>query len=236
MIYVILTASLTNRLPSLISENRLERYRYAITETLSLLPDGVQPIIVENSGKGSGFSKGTSFSKGSSFSKEKDSEWGPHPLDGFVCNGRSVPVIQTNHGELSMRNKGVNEWLDIKAVMDHMGLQEEDIVVKLTGRYRLLSSWFLDVIRQTVTQKDAWFRHLNVCTGEEDPMDCVLGCYAARVSVLRCLSWSWLNLFDSPEQAMARFIRSSVSEERHMTMDRLDVECVFSDTGRVLCV
>ena len=49
MIYVILTASLTNRLPSIASENRLERYRYAITETLSLLPDGVQPIIVENS-------------------------------------------------------------------------------------------------------------------------------------------------------------------------------------------
>ena len=216
MIYLILTASLQNRMPSMVSEDRLARYRYAISESLRCLPEDVQPLIVENSGSGSGHP--------------------PPTLEGFSCHGQPVPVVYTDNGALTMRNKGVNEWLDIQAVIDRVGLRDNDIVVKLTGRYRLLSAHFLEEIQRTATEKDAWLRFYNVCTGQEDPEDCVLGCYAARVSVLRYLSWSWLNLFDSPEQAVARFIRSSVSEKRCMAMERLDVECVFSDTGRVLCV
>jgi hypothetical protein len=210
MIYLILTASLTNRIASMVSEDRLSRYQYAISETLRHLPEEIQPIIVEN----------TSCSS----------------LDGIQHNGKTVPVLYTTNGELHMRNKGVNEWLDIKAVMDHWEMKDTDIILKLTGRYRLLSSSFIKTIQQTAGTIDAWFRFMNVCTGEEDPEDCVLGCYAARVSVLRYLSWSWMNLFDSPERAMAKHIRSSVSRERLAEMDRLDVECVFSENGRVLSV
>lgn len=210
MIYLILTASLTNRIASMVSEDRLSRYQYAISETLRHLPEEIQPIIVEN----------TSCSS----------------LDGIQHNGKTVPVLYTTNGELHMRNKGVNEWLDIKAVMDHWEMKDTDIILKLTGRYRLLSSSFIKTIHQTAGTIDAWFRFMNVCTGEEDPEDCVLGCYAARVSVLRYLSWSWMNLFDSPERAMAKHIRSSVSRERLAEMDRLDVECVFSENGRVLSV
>lgn len=214
MIYLILTASLHNRIPSMVTEDRLARYRYAISETLRHIPEHIQPLIVENMGGGQGMC----------------------PLEGFSCHGQPVPVVYTDNGLSTFRNKGVNEWLDIQEVMDRVGLRDEDIIVKLTGRYRLLSPRFLEMVHQTATQKDAWVRWMNVCTGEDDPDDCVLGCYAARVSVLRYLSWSWMNLFDSPERAMARFLRSSVSENRSMAMDRLDVECVFSDTGRVLCV
>lgn len=211
MIYLILTASLHNRVLSSISEDRLTRYRYAITETLRFLPAGVQPIIVENTGRGA-------------------------MLEGFSCHGQSVPVVNTENGGLSLRNKGVNEWLDIREVIDRAGLRDEDVVVKLTGRYRLLSSRFLEHIRHTQEKHDAWFRFLNVCTGEKDPHDCVLGCYGARVGLLRFLSWSWLNLFDSPEKGMARFLRSSVGSSRLAEIDCLDVECVFSENGRVLCV
>jgi hypothetical protein len=211
MIYLILTASLHNQVPSMVTEDRLTRYRYAITESLHHIPPGIQPIIVENTGHGA-------------------------LLEGFSCHGEPIPVVGTENGSLDMRNKGVNEWLDIQAVIERVGVQDNDIVVKLTGRYRLLTPRFLEEIERTKEERDAWFRFMNVCTGEETPCDCVLGCYGARVSLLRFLSWSWLNLFDSPEQAMARFIRSSVASSRLTSMDRLDVECVFSDTGRVLCV
>ena len=195
----------------MVSEDRLARYQYAMSETLRHLPsEGVTPIIVEN----------TSCSS----------------LDGIQYNGKPVPILYTTHGNLRMRNKGVNEWLDIKAVMDHWEMKDTDIILKLTGRYRLLSSLFVERIQQTAGTTDAWFRFMNVCSGETDPEDCVLGCYAARVSVLRYLSWSWMNLFDSPERAMAKHIRSSVSVHRLAEMDRLDVECVFSEDGRVLCV
>lgn len=215
MIYLILTASLQNRIASAVTEDRLSRYRYAITDTLRHVPEGIQPILVENMDTGS------------------------TALEGFLCHGRSVPVVYTANGLYPARNKGVNEWLDVRTVMEQGipgGLKDEDIVIKLTGRYRLLSSWFLDEVRRTIREKDAWFRFLNVCTGEEDPQDCVLGCWAARVSCIRYLSPSWINLFDSPERAMAKHIRSSVSRERLVEMDRLDVECVFSEDGRVLVV
>lgn len=215
MIYLVLTASLFNRSSSMVSEDRLSRYHYALEETLRHLPhEGVQPIIVEN----------TSTSEVS-------------PLDKITYHeGKVVPVLYTTHGELQMRNKGVNEWLDIKAVMEQWKMKDTDILVKLTGRYRLLSPCFMEYIQRTADTKDAWFRFMNVCTGKDDPEDCVLGCYAAKVSVLRYLSWSWVNLFDSPEHAMAKHIRSSVSANRLVEMDYLGVECVFSENGRVLCV
>lgn len=215
MIYLILTASLQNRIPSAVTEDRVARYRYAITETLRYVPEGIQPLIVENMDTGS------------------------TALEGFHCHGKLVPVIYTANGLYPARNKGVNEWLDVRAVMEHGipgGVADTDVVIKLTGRYRLLSSWFLEEIQRQVMEKDVWFRFLNVCTGKEDPEDCVLGCWAAKVSSIRYLSPSWIHLFDSPERAMAKYIRSSVSRDRLVEMDRLDVECVFSEDGRVLVV
>lgn len=215
MIYLILTASLHNRIHSSVSEDRLARYRYAIQETLSHVPDvpdKIQPIIVENMNTGSSL------------------------LEGFFHGGKAVPVLYTAHGLHPARNKGVNEWMDIRHVMEHFHMKDGDIVVKLTGRYRLLSSWFLEEVQQSEGGKDAWFRFLNVCTGKEDRQDCVLGAWAARVSCLRYLSPSWMDLFDSPERAMAKHIRSSVSPGRIAEMSRLEVECVFSEDGRVLVV
>lgn len=212
MIYLILTASLQTQILSTASEDRLTRYQFALKESLSFVPEWIQPILVENTGTGTG------------------------PFDTLICHGKSVPVIYTENGHLRMRNKGVNEWLDINEVIHQWDMKDNDIIIKLTGRYRLLSSQFFEDIKRTAGAKDAWFRFMNVCTGEDDPTDCVLGCYAARVSTLRYLSWSWMNLFDSPERAMAKHIRSAVSTERIAEMDRLDVECVFSENGRVLYV
>jgi hypothetical protein len=215
MIYLILTASLQNRIPSTVVEDRLARYRYAITESLKHVPEDVQPIIVENMNTGS------------------------DGVEGFRCHGKPVPVLYTANGLCPARNKGVNEWMDLLAVMERAipgGMKNGDIIIKLTGRYCLLSSWFLDEVQRTKHEMDAWFRFLNVCTGKEDPEDCVLGCWAAKVSAICYLSPTWINLFDSPERAMAKHIRSSVSPERLLEMERLDVECVFSEDGRVLVV
>lgn len=212
MIYLILTASLHNRVLSSLSEDRYARYRYAISETLRHVPCGIQPLIVENTGRGT-------------------------LLTGFTCQGEAVPVIHTENGALLFRNKGVNEWLDIQTVMDTIGMKDEDIVVKLSGRYRLLSSRLFEDIEKEKGEREAWFRFLNVSTKEKDPNDCVLGCYGAKVGLLRLLSWTRLNGSDSPERAMARFLRSTVIPSHRLAeKEVLDVECVFSEDGRVLCV
>lgn len=211
MIYLIITASLQNNVVFSVLENRVERYRNAIRETLCHIPEGIEPILVENTSGGTW-----------------NEEW--------WCHGRKVPIVFTENGKAQMRNKGVNEWLDIQQVIREWGMKDEDIIVKLTGRYRLLSSPFLETIQKTEKDIDAWFRFLNVCTMEDDPMDCVLGAFASRVSVIRYISWSWINLFDSPEKAIAKYIRFSVSPHRIMEMKHLDVECIFSENGRVLIV
>lgn len=215
MIYLILTASLKNNIPSSVSENRLERYEYAIRDTLHHVPSTVYPILVENTHDGNGVSS----------------------LEGrFEHAGKAIDVIYTDHGKLSMRSKGVNEWLDIRHVIDHYDMKDNDIIIKLTGRYRLLSSSLIDEIERTQMEKDVWFRFMNVCTGEDDPYDCVLGCYGARVSSIQYLSWSWINMVESPEKAIAKYIRSFVDSKRIGEMSHLDVECLFSENGRVLCV
>jgi|LauGreDrversion4_2_1035121.scaffolds.fasta_scaffold22906_2 hypothetical protein len=205
MLYLILTASLSNHIASSASEDREARYQYAIRETLRHVPEGVQVIMVENTSRG---------------------QW----------SLKEVETIHTDHGHLRMRNKGVNECLDVLEVIQRKGMRDEDIVVKLTGRYRLLSSWLFDGVTRTADRYDVWMRFLNVATGEEDPSDGVMGCFAARVSALRYLSWSWMNLFDSPERALVAHLRSSVSSERVCAMEHLDVECVFAEDGRVLRV
>ncbi len=208
MIYLILTASLTNQVGYVAAEDRAARYQYAIQETLRHVPSGVQVIAVENTSGG-----------------QWGGEWRP-----------AIEVIHTDNGHLRMRNKGVNEWLDILEVIRQKGMTDQDIVVKLTGRYRLLSPWIFEEVERTAKQYDVWMRFLNVATGQEDPADGVMGCFAARVSALRYLSWSWMNLRDSPERALVAHLRSSVSADRICAMERLDVECVFSEDGRVVRV
>ena len=51
MIYLIITTSINNRHGSQNTNERKERYLYAIKETLKQLPYEITPIIVENNGK-----------------------------------------------------------------------------------------------------------------------------------------------------------------------------------------
>ena len=50
MIYLILTASLTDLHEGSKSDIRIEQYKTSITKTLDYVPGSIQPIIVENNG------------------------------------------------------------------------------------------------------------------------------------------------------------------------------------------
>lgn len=214
MIYLIITASLqtSHVITSNYTEDRLRRYHYAIQSSVSHLHDmnDLQPIIVENNGKRS------------------------TPLENIPWKSGFIPVIYTTNNDRTYHNKGVNELLDIQQVIQELGIKDDDIIIKLTGRYRLLSSSIVDHIRNTEKNCDVWMKFYNVSSMEYDDNDCVLGLYGIRALYLQWLSWMWLNLFDSPEKGMARYVRQSVP--RLCSIDHLDVECVFSENGRVLKV
>jgi hypothetical protein len=210
--YLILTTSLLNRAYSEYSEDRLARYRQAIQDSLRWIPDDVQPIIVENNGP------------------RKTG------LEEFQHAGKKVPVVYTTNNVRMYRNKGVNELMDLHEVIRQRGIKDDEVVIKLTGRYRMLSSKMVEVVRTTSASYDVWMKFMNVCHRVVDPDDCVLGCYAMRASYLKGLSASWLNRYESPERGMARYVRTAFFAKRIAEMESLDVECLFSQDGRVSIV
>jgi hypothetical protein len=210
MIYLIFTASLSNHHGESNLIQRREEYIASITETLRHLPSCIQPIIVENNGQ-----------------RETC-------LDHFVHFGKPIVVHYTNHNQQHYASKGVNELMDLQAVLHAFSIQPTDMIIKLTGRYHITSPAFFDDVIAHEKTYDAFVKFFNVCTLNFEPYDCVLGCYAIRA--LSLLLWNPGNILNYPsaEIAFARYVRSSVS--RIKEMDHLSLRCIFADDLRILDV
>ena len=207
MIYLILTASLTTR-RFVVNSQRSEEYRSAITETLMHLPAEIRPIIVENNGLR------------------------PTCLDHFIHDDRSVPVIYTDNNQIIANSKGVNELLDLHAVIDRIGIRPTDMIIKLTGRYRMTSSSFFNqVIHESY---DAFVKFYGADSLQWDKNDCILGCYAIRPFYLKGWNPYTIDNYRSAEVAFARYIR--ISGARIKEMETLGVRCHFAEDGRTLDV
>jgi hypothetical protein len=209
MIYLIITTCIQNRHGLQMEAERKERYLYAISETLKHLPAEIQPIIVENNGKRETY------------------------LDHFEHNGKKVPVVYTDNNKFThFKSKGMNELLDLHAVIDKQNIQEDDIIIKLTGRYRVLSPAFFHDVLQHQTSYDAFVKFYNVCELKFETYDCVLGMYAIRVRhfLLNRVPGSYA----SAEIAFARYVRLCGAKYKEML--QLDLECQFADDNRILVV
>jgi len=197
MIYLIITTSINNRYGIKDANERKERYLYAISETLKIVP--YKTIIVENNGTRETY------------------------LDSLQ------EVCYTDNNKYSFKSKGVNELLDIKEVIKRYDIQDDDIIIKLTGRYRLLSSHFLDQING---EYDAFVKFYGTCSLQFEQYDCILGCYAIRSKYIKL--YNPLLIDKSAEVAFARYLRfcgANVKEIQH-----LDVECSFAEDLRIMIV
>ena len=148
MIYLIITTSITNKVGSRNVEHRKKRYIDSIKQLLSLINADVSIKPTENL-----IRPADSHSSGSMTDKYLH----PSPEGADLNFQRVKPIIVENNGlretyldELScdvvyttnnvsnFAHKGVNELLDIKEVINKYNIQDDDIVIKLTGRYKLL--------------------------------------------------------------------------------------------------
>lgn len=199
MIYLIITTSIHNRYGTKDADERKERYLYAISETLKIVP--YKTIIVENNGTRKTY------------------------LDSLQ------EVCYTDNNKYSFKSKGVNELLDIKEVIKRYDIQDDDIIIKLTGRYRLLSSHFLDQIND---EYDAFVKFYGTCSLQFEQYDCILGCYAIRAKYIKLYNPLLIDNYKSAEVAFARYVRfcgANVKEIQH-----LDVECSFAEDLRIMIV
>ena len=66
----------------------------------------------------------------------------------------NIDVIYTSNNKHDYSHKGSNEIMDIKEVIEKCNIQDDDIVIKITGRYKLLSNYFLQQILDNYNNYD----------------------------------------------------------------------------------
>jgi hypothetical protein len=208
MIYLILTTSIHNRFGAIDDTKRKERYLSAIKGTLSYLPTCITPIIVENNGKRETY------------------------LDYFLHGDKPVRVVYTNNNEIRFHSKASNEMADIKEVIRECGIEANDMIIKLTGRYRMVSSdFFTEVIQHE--KIDAFVKFYNVVTMKYEYDDCVLGCFAMRAIFIQLYPHHLTDIQPSAEVAFAKYVRQCITLKE---MYELGVECCFADSQeRIMC-
>ena len=210
MIYLIITTSINNRYGAQQVNERKERYLYAIKETLKQLPQEITPIIVENNGK-----RGTY-------------------LDNFYHGIGNVSVVYTENNKLPFKSKGANELLDIKEVIEKCNIKDDDIVIKLTGRYRALSPKFFKDVIENEDIYDAFVKFFGTCSLKFEEYVCILGYYAVRAKYIKLYNHYSIDNYKSAEIAFARYVR--LSGARLKEIETLDVECCFAEDLRILDV
>jgi hypothetical protein len=211
MIYLLITTSINNRFGQQNADERRERYLYAISETLKHLPYEIKPIIVENNGKRETY------------------------LDKFYHHhNQHVKVIYTDNNRQQFKSKGANELLDIKEVIERYGIEDEDIVIKLTGRYRALSSKFFEEVIKNSEKYDAFVKFFGTCSLKFEEYDCILGCYAMRAKYIKLFNQYSIDNYKSAEIAFARYVRFCGA--RLKEIKELDIECSFAEDLRLLIV
>ena len=211
MIYLLITTSINNRFGQQNEDERKERYLYAISETLKHLPYEIKPIIVENNGKRETY------------------------LDNFYHHhNQRVKVIYTENNKQQFKSKGANELLDIKEVIERYGIEDEDIIIKLTGRYRALSSNFFDEVIENAEKYDAFVKFFGTCSLKFEEYDCILGCYAMRAKYIKLFNQYSIDNYKSAEIAFARYVRFCGARLKEVY--QLDIECSFAEDLRLLIV
>ncbi len=205
MIYIIITTCLINKFGIKNNVKRKERYTVCIKNALSLIEtdQSFKPIIVENSG---------------CFTQTF--------LNSFNCD-----VVYTTNNKLNFPHKGNNELLDIKEVISRYNINDNDTIIKLTGRYNLLNLNFLDLVKKTHDTYDAFVKFYNVATKQYMLDDCVLGLFAVKCKYLKEFNYKFIK---SAECEFAEYVRIKINNLYEI--NQLDLECCFAQDLVILIV
>lgn len=127
---------------------------------------------------------------------------GPTFLDDYA----TVFYSQTNNPNL--RNKGVNEAVSMLAACSYFNFQDDDIVVKLTGRYCFYSDQFL----KTITQHP----EIDIFVKEFSDGQMSTSCFAIRFKLLKefltHIDYNWMERnMVNVERVFAHYVNRCVA-------------------------
>ena len=205
MIYLIITTSINNKIGVNNFEHRKKRYFDCINKILELLKNysQIKPIIVENNGS----------------------------METYL-NELNCDIVYTNNNKINCYHKGENELLDIKEVIDEYNINDEEYIIKLTGRYMPLNDNFINIIINN-QHYDAFIKFYNVCTKSFNKNESVLGYFCLKSKYLKKFKYQCK---ESPEVEFAKFIRNNIEINKIYEIKNLDLECCFADDLRKLIV
>lgn len=200
MIYLIITTSLYDKTRQSTFEERRDTYINSITNVLQILNNvpSIKPIIVENNGKRETY------------------------LD-FFKNVSNCDVVYTNNNHFNYPHKGVNELQDIKYIIDLYGIKDEDIIIKLTGRYKVLSMNFFNTILNN-TNYDVFIKFFNVCTKRYEPENSVLGLLAIKCKYFKSFNYKCI---ECPETEICEYVKKNIQKNKIMEIMDLNLQYMF---------
>ena len=172
----------------------------------------------------------------------------PRPNSKKICNIRyKNGIVQHDSNDLHRKNrytesiksllahgkhKGVNELLDIKYIIQKYKIEDDDIVMKITGRYKMLNSEYIELVKNNANMFDAFVKFFNVCTRQYMHDDCVLGLFAIKCKYL--LNFNY-DCNKSAECEFAEHVRKYV-KDKTLEVTQLNLECCFADNLQILIV
>jgi hypothetical protein len=152
-------------------------------------------------------------------------------LNDFSLNNKNVKVIYTNHNQIATPNKGLKELLDFFFILQECKeIGDQDIVVKLTGRYRFgEDSTFLNILYNYYNDYDAFIRsgafmYPSQKKDERDQYDCLTGVFGVRAHIMRNKLESYIqNLrnYEWVEWVIIMIIQNVLPNERIKFFDYL---------------
>ena len=206
MIYIIITTCINNKVGVQDGLHRQNLYMKNIQQLLQLVKNivDIKPIVVENNG-----------------------------LRHTYLNNLDCDICYTDNNTSSFTHKGEIELLDIKEVIQKYAIQDDDVIIKLTGRYKVLNLDFIHLVQNNMNNYDAFVKFFNVCTFQYLFDDCVLGLFSIQCKYLKKFHYS---LVKSAECEFADYVRQNIHPDRLMEVRQLDLECCFAEDLRVLIV
>jgi hypothetical protein len=145
-----------------------------------------------------------------------------------------VTTVYTNTNTIqAYERKGMKELIDILYVGNTYRFEDEDIVIKLTGRYTLRSAKFFEEVYDKQGLYDCFIKCYNVCTNQFLKDDCVLGLYGLRWKYFEDINYMRMLDHQSMEHVFITEVRNLVAEEKILEVEHLDM-CFRGDTDCIV--
>jgi hypothetical protein len=208
-VYLIITCCINNTSGIKWGARRRAEYFLALANVLNFCPPQIKPIIVENSCENKSY------------------------LDVFNCD-----IVYTNDNSRLIEgnmllHKGSREMIDIKKVIEKYNIQDDDIIVKLTGRYQIFKPDFFATVLENL-EKDCIFRELNVCNSVVDDISIVMGLFSMRCKYLK--QFEYRNHEVGCEQDFREFINQYIHADKILKVDTLWLRVCIGDNHKLVDV